>query len=99
MKKEKKTKNQKKIVKKTRKKEKTTQKTHLRRVNGPAQRRTHACGVEFHPGNGRSIGIAPSLATIDPEVATGSERSRATYFLGAVRCRTGLRTIISLSDM
>jgi hypothetical protein len=39
-------------------------KTPLRRVNGPAQHRSHAGGVEFRPANGRSIGIAktrPSL--------------------------------------
>jgi hypothetical protein len=59
MKKEKKTKNQKKTIKseKKRKKKKHAKKTPTRRVNGPAQRHAHAGGAEFRSANRRSIGF------------------------------------------
>jgi hypothetical protein len=56
MKKEKKTKNQKKTRKK-KKRKKNTQKNPPRRVNGLAQRRAHSGGAEFRSANERSIGF------------------------------------------
>jgi hypothetical protein len=58
MKKEKRNQNKNSKSRKNKKKSRKKRKTHLRRVNGPAQRRAHAGGAEFRPANGRSIGIS-----------------------------------------
>jgi hypothetical protein len=75
----------KKAKKMKKKKPRKKRKTHLRRINGPAQRRAHACGAEFRPTNGRSIGIAARIRQVEAKIMPTTNSIRLVTMESIIR--------------